>query len=283
MPAASFVLNDPLRQEYVDLFKTCAIGSSIFSVASIDTLVNKIVANQPRYKSAADLLSIPWFFIGAIHNMESSLRLDRHLHNGDPLTARTVHVPAGRPIKGEPPFAWEVSAEDALTLRRLDKVKDWTLAGILFQMEGYNGFGYRQHTPKVLTPYLWSGSNHYTKGKYVKDGKFDPDAVSKQIGAATVLRRMAERQIIPFDPNGDPITGVAPRTANNVDEAPIAYSETVSSPAARTLQIALNQFPNIFLLVDGIPGPKTSDALKLATGHYLRGDPRADKTMAAKA
>jgi len=40
---------------------------------------------------------------------------------------------------------------------------------------------------------LWSFSNHYTKGKYVKDGVFDPNAVSQQVGSALVLKRLVER------------------------------------------------------------------------------------------
>jgi lysozyme family protein len=40
---------------------------------------------------------------------------------------------------------------------------------------------------------LWSFSNHYTKGKYVSDGKFDPEAVSQQVGSALVLKRLVDR------------------------------------------------------------------------------------------
>jgi len=43
-------------------------------------------------------------------NVYSSFKL--HLHNGDPLTARTVNVPKGRPKTGQPPFAWGISAKD---------------------------------------------------------------------------------------------------------------------------------------------------------------------------
>ena len=44
----------------------------------------------------------------------------------------------------------------------------------------------------MLSPYLWSGSNHYAKGKYVADGKWSSVAVSGQTGAIPVLKRMAE-------------------------------------------------------------------------------------------
>ena len=52
--------------------------------------------------------------------------------------------------------------------------------------------------PEVLTPYLWSFSNHYKKGKFVKDGKFDPEFVSKQCGAAVILKLMSAENDVTF-------------------------------------------------------------------------------------
>ncbi len=179
-------LTAQLRSEYQNLFDTCQVRPD--KQSEVNLLCSKLVNNRARYETVGTPLSIPWQFIGVIHTMECSQRFDQHLHNGDPLTARTVHVPAGRPVAGAPPFTWEESATDALQFDGLDKVTDWSLPGILYQMEKYNGFGYRIHHPDVLTPYLWSASNHYTKGKYTADGKFDPEAVSKQDGAAVLLQ-----------------------------------------------------------------------------------------------
>jgi len=76
-------------------------------------------------------------------------------------------------------------------MRGLGAKTDWSLAGMLYQLEGYNGWGYRLHHPHVLTPYLWSFSNHYTSGKYVAGGTWSDIAASKQCGAAVLLRRLA--------------------------------------------------------------------------------------------
>src|SRR4051812_1398964 len=57
--------------------------------------------------------NIPWYGVGLIHYMEASQNFNKHLHNGDSLSQRTTHVPAGRPLKGTPPFTWETSAIDA--------------------------------------------------------------------------------------------------------------------------------------------------------------------------
>jgi lysozyme family protein len=43
-------------------------------------------------------LGIPWGFVAVIHNMEASLDFTKHLHNGDPLTSKTVQVPVARPL-----------------------------------------------------------------------------------------------------------------------------------------------------------------------------------------
>src|SRR5690606_7467709 len=97
------------------------------------------VANKSRYKAVEAASGVPWHFIAVVHNMESSQRFDRHLHNGDPLTARTVQVPKGRPQTGNPPFTWEASATDALAFEGLGAGTDWSLAGTLYRLEAYNG------------------------------------------------------------------------------------------------------------------------------------------------
>ena len=71
-------------------------------------------AARARYASVSAQTGVPWWVIGLIHMMEAGQSFRCHLHNGDPLTARTVQVPAGRPKTGQPPFIWEESAADAL-------------------------------------------------------------------------------------------------------------------------------------------------------------------------
>jgi lysozyme family protein len=179
-------MTEKLRQEYQRLFDTCKINQNKYlNVASV---IEKIANGKRKYDAVENELKIPWFFVAAIHNMEASLNFSRHLHNGDPLTARTKHVPAGRPVKGNPPFTWEESAIDALKLMNLHKWTDWSVPGMLYKLELYNGMGYRKKHPNVLTPYLWSFTNHYTKGKYVADGRWSDEAVSDQVGAAIIIK-----------------------------------------------------------------------------------------------
>jgi lysozyme family protein len=146
----------------------------------------RLRAGQQNYELVQSAVGIPWGFVGVIHAMECGFNFSCHLHNGDRLTARTAHVPKGRPVGAEPPFTWLQSAVDALQLRKLDEVTDWSVPHLLYLLESYNGFGYRPHG--VPTPYLWSFSNLYSQGKFTQDGKFDPDAVSRQCGAALMLK-----------------------------------------------------------------------------------------------
>jgi lysozyme family protein len=260
-------LTDELRDEYQHLFDTCLIAPP--HAAEIEKTTDKIAANQARYESVGEPLDIPWFFVGVIHCMEGGLSFKTHLHNGDPLSARTVQVPAGRPKKGQPPFTWEESATDALTFEKFAGLDDWALPAMLYRFEAYNGFGYRPRT--INTPYLWSFSNHYSQGKFAADGKFSPVLVSKQCGAAVLIRRMAERAIILFDQKNEPTD------ADGIDalDEMVVFAPTSESADAARLQQALNHFPGISLAVDGFAGERTSDALKRVTGHFLKGDPRA--------
>lgn len=154
-----------------------------YRLTALNTLVAKIVSNKKRYLVIEEALGTPWYIVGAIHYREASLNFNRHLHNGDPLTKRTVQVPAGRPTTGNPPFTWEQSAIDALKDRVFNRTMD--LGEIFDELEKYNGLGY--FNKGLPSPYLWSWTDQYVKGKYIKDGKFDPEFVDQQAGVAALV------------------------------------------------------------------------------------------------
>lgn len=205
--AAKSIDLEALRAEYQHLYDTMVARwednhedepglEAIYKGLRVELIgvVRAIKANKARYQqiSARAGGNIPWQFIALIHNLECGLSFNKHLHNGDPLTRRTVLVPAGRPRTGNGPFTFEESAVDALTMpgKAYHLATDWSLPATLHRLEGYNGFGYRRHHPETLSPYLWSGSNHYTRGKYVADGVWSASAVSKQLGTALILKAL---------------------------------------------------------------------------------------------
>ena len=150
----------------------------------------KIERSKDRYEAIERSTGVKWFIIATLHNMECGLRFDQHLHNGDPLTRRTWQVPAGRPKTGNPPFTFEESAIDALRYDKMDNVSWNDLTKSLDALEGYNGVGYKKYHPDVPTPYLWSGTTVYTRGKYVQDGKWSSTSVSSQIGIVPILKEL---------------------------------------------------------------------------------------------
>jgi lysozyme family protein len=165
----------------------------------LDATVRAILKNEQRYRNVSEqsraattMPRVPWEVIATIHFMECSGRFDQHLHNGDPLTRPTVQEPKGRPLNWlklrDDQRTWELSALDALAYDNFILWTDWSIPGALYKLEGYNGWGYRGHG--INTPYLWSGTQHYTKGKYVADNEWDPNAVSKQLGAAPILKAL---------------------------------------------------------------------------------------------
>ena len=195
-------LTSTVTREYRDLWKTCEIRPK--HAREVDQLVDRIVANKKRYKKAGNARGVPWHVVGVIHMLEGSGNFHTHVHNGDPLTARTVNIPAGRPKTGRPPFTWEASAEDALVFDGLSRWTNWSVPGTLFVLERFNGFGYRRHDIDIPSPYLWSFSNHYMRGKFIKDRVFSPTTVSKQCGAAVLLKRMVERKLTKIQPAPPP-------------------------------------------------------------------------------
>src|SRR5450759_4784793 len=128
---ANIPITKALRNEYENLFNSLIIRPE--RIQTVDQTLTNILANQNRYQNVSGIIGIPWSFVAVIHNMEASLNFSKHLHNGDPLTNRTVQVPAGRPKNGQPPFTWEESASDALTMKGLNATTDWSLAGTIYQ------------------------------------------------------------------------------------------------------------------------------------------------------
>jgi lysozyme family protein/peptidoglycan hydrolase-like protein with peptidoglycan-binding domain len=189
-----------IKATYSTLWSTV----TVIDIPSTDKVVSKIMQNKAIYEEAQKGSGIWWPVIAAIHNLESSLSFKGHLHNGDPLTSRTRNVPAGRPIDGNPPFTWAQSASDALAIKHTDEVDFLdTPEEILWYCERFNGWGYQlgagqRTTPAKRSPYLWSKTNHWQKGKYVADGSFDPNANSEQVGVAAILKRLESLGHIKF-------------------------------------------------------------------------------------
>jgi lysozyme family protein len=158
----------------------------------INAQAEKIMANRARYELVSKATGVPWDVIGVIHYRESTNDFRGVLHNGQKIIGtgkKTTIVP-----KGRGPFStWEQAAIDALANCHpyLAKNKDWSIGTTLDKLEAYNGLGYRNKG--LPSPYLWAGTDQYQKGKYVADGKYDPNHVDQQLGVAAILMKLREK------------------------------------------------------------------------------------------
>jgi lysozyme family protein len=180
---------------YIQLFETCVVNAD--KKAEVASYVDRLSSAKYRsaYEKLEDDICVPWYFIGVIHALETSFNFNAHLHNGDPLSQKTVHVPKGRPVPWLPPSDWQASAKDALTFEKYTEHTDWNLAKLLYRLEGYNGMRSREEHG-INSPYLWSFSNHYTSGKFVADNEWSSSAISQQCGAAVMIKELANRKLI---------------------------------------------------------------------------------------
>jgi lysozyme family protein len=169
--------------EYQSLWDTMHV---IRDDKELQRLSDKIKLSEQMYRSVG---IVPWQMVAVIHVREAGEqdigRWKCCLHNGEKIigTDQKTHlVPAGR----GPFHDWTSAAIDALRLQGFDKYTDWTVARVLWALEPFNGYGYRNKG--LRSPYLWASTNHQQLGKYVADGVFDAHVMDSQIGCAALLK-----------------------------------------------------------------------------------------------
>lgn len=242
--------------------------SNIDVLLQVEKICKKIAdpMYQMVYEGVQSETDLHWAFIGCIHQLEASGSWRSNLHNGQPWNKVTTWVP-----KGIGPFnSWDEAAVDALISLK-QHISNGTLSEYLRCAEIHNGWGYAIYR-KVNSPYIWSGTNHgIGVGKYVKDGKYDPSAVSKQIGIAAILLRGKTLGLWEFKEE----------TSDDLVGPYIVYNPRKSLESARHYQKFLNELTSeVFDLdidpisVDGKLGKNSSDRHRLMFGDYLDGDPR---------
>lgn len=189
--------------------------------------------------------SVPWFVVAVIHEREASQNFTRQLGQGDPLNAKSIHVPKGwGPYFGA--TAFEDAAYDALmkAAPQAGKWTDWSIGGILTILEEYNGLGYAAHN--MPSPYIWAGTNQYSRGKYTSDGHLDMNAVDTQLGCAGLLMAMQKLDksiVFGAAPPVPQTTRISPSkpTVPVVLPAHPAPGPSVSHPAAGSIGDAIYQ------------------------------------------
>lgn len=188
----------------------------------------RLVKAKDRYQAVSAKTGVPWFIIAVIHERESSQNWSKSIAQGDPWNAVSTHVPRGRG-----PFrSWEEAAIDALAncAPYAARWSDWSAGGALTLLERYNGIGYANKG--LPSPYIWSGTDQYVRGKYIGDGVFDATAVDKQLGCACLILAMQKLDpSIQFAVAAAPIVIIQPKP----DIPPPPVKPSVTNPAPGSL------------------------------------------------
>jgi lysozyme family protein len=205
---------------------------------NLTPVAKPLFAAKPRYQLVEAATGVPWFVIAVIHERESGQNWFAGLAQGDPWNRISVHVPAGRgPFK-----SWEEAAIDALVdcAPYLARNRDWSIGATLTKLEEYNGLGYAARG--LPSPYIWSGTDQYKSGKYVRDGVYDSATVDSQPGCAGLLLAiMALDHTISFDGNMPPIV-VSPSVTKSPRDEPKPRSPSITNPARGSLGAFIASF-----------------------------------------
>lgn len=196
----------------------------------------RAISHKVEYQAISETIKnqtgkfVPWWFIPLVHERECVRGVDNwtcNIGQGTPFNQKS-HI---KPYNG--PFSSFRAAAVAALVNEAPHAANntnWSGGGVMTISEQYNGTGYaRKGLP---SPYVWSGTNQYVKGKYVADGKFNAEKVDTQLGVAISLKAMME-----LDPSiildGDhPDQAVTPRKA---ETAVVAGGGTTGAATIKVL------------------------------------------------
>lgn len=155
----------------------------------LDLFVANWKKNQKRYEAVAQKTGVPAPLIAALHWRESTGDFTTYLHQGDKLGRKARHVPRNIPVFS----VWEDAAVHALTMSDKAAVRDdlgmkadtRDAAAMATYAEFYNGLGYDMR--KTSSPYVYSGTDNYSRGKYVSDGRYSKTYKDQQLGVLAMV------------------------------------------------------------------------------------------------
>lgn len=149
---------------------------------------------QKKYRKITKKAKVPRQLIAAIHYREDVNdclygKFRVYLHNGQKLGKKTTIAPVGKFFrKGQFVKAAIDAIHDKETYREEYNLsygsKD--MAAMLALAEKFNGTGYTDYHDGN-SPYLYSGTSLYVKGKYKEDGDYDGNLIDKQVGVFALI------------------------------------------------------------------------------------------------
>jgi lysozyme family protein len=185
-----------LQPEYERFLSSVKVTRSQTVSRGVDE-IERVLAS---YEQTSAANNIPAAWIGPTDCRESDCNPRCGIGQGDPWSQVSRHVPAGYG-----PFTSKAEADKFyLHYDHIDVlavgVSAWTLAYACWKWEIWNGFGPRAHGR--ISGYLWSCTDAYDTptygghglaGKYIADGKWDPDKLDPQPGAVALYLELIRR------------------------------------------------------------------------------------------
>lgn len=213
-----------------------------------------------RFRPAHEKLGIPLVWMICSFERESGCNFSKSPAQGDPWNRPSVHVPRGVSFKSfEDAAVWSYRHDGIAGAKY-----PWSMTYACYAWNLFNGFGPNDHGR--VSGYVFAGTDQYDPpaglgGKYVADGKWDPDTVDQQLGClalATCMIALAPELAIPADPDA-----AAASPAPHEAPLPAVLGGGQAHPTA-WVQDALNRLrvPGTPLLVDGSFGRRTGNALR---------------------
>ena len=265
-----------LSPEYTSLLARMQITR----VAKVNAAAKKLIGliDAGHYKAGCDATGVPQIVAAASFEREASSNFNLNPAQGAPLHQRSTIIPHNGPFN-----TWTEAQEAAYELDGLDKIgaANWDWQHACYEEELFNGFGYRAWG--IHSPYLWAGTNNYTAGKYVADGKFSRTEVDSQLGvipmmAAIVQMRPDLALPIPLpasiQPGPRPAPQPAPEGLHDAAALQIALNDLGADPRldvdnnyGRQTKYAVMAFQkDAGIGVDGLAGPQTWAAIEAKLG-----------------
>lgn len=242
-------------------------------VPTLQVAAKKLLTDDAKahFKELEKRTSVPWPVIAVIKMREAGddPRWEKSIAQGDPWNIRSTHVPAGRgPFKN-----WYDAGEDALKncAPFAARWPDWTPGGAVALLIKYNGLGYDNGPTDYITgkryppepsPYAWAMSDQYVTGKFVADHKYRHDVVDSQVGAAPLLRVMADLDPevavflgIQHQKETTPVAATAPSGGAGTVLATAGAPSAVPAPAIKPVA---STEPVLVEILEGLGGDNTS-------------------------
>lgn len=220
------------KRGYANLWKEAQITKT--RAATARGIAKRLLTNKDRYeKISVQVNGVPWWWIAAIHNMESNANFLTYLGNGQ----RFNRVTTIEPLNRGPFVSFEAGAVDAIKLKGLHKIEVWDITRALYEAERYNGFGY---VGRIRSPYLWSYTTLQQKGKFTSDHNWDPNHVSQQCGVAAIFKAFEELGVLEFEFEEDDMAELRASLIPFGGIAPILI-RTLAGPAAQLAVKALTE------------------------------------------